>query len=387
MEYEDRGNSNTHRTVTIVEKPAALPTNCCMAYSVPPKLNRIWQCIGLLALRATLTAGNSGGNERILVAKTNRRRPTVGFRCNFATVDANLFSSLCFWDEFCHVFLSIFKQHGGIVLRGFLFGSAVLALLGVGTSAIAADLPTRKDPPPPIMANPAFSWTGFYLGIDAGWGDRRENNNYAAPGVPSPPGFIAADAAAISAGASNQLDSRGGAFGAVAGYNQQFGALVVGVEGDITWLGLSKSVGVTFPAPFAGPVVSSTSAKTEWVATIRPRAGFAIDRFFGYVTGGLALTQNNFSQTVVYSSTFTAAGTDTFTSNNVRAGVTLGAGLEYALSDHWSIKGEYLHVWIPSIDGTSTTHSPFFGLGTPVSYSHSVNASLDLGKIGVNYRF
>jgi outer membrane immunogenic protein len=268
-------------------------------------------------------------------------------------------------------------------LRGFLLSGVALALLGLGSSAIAADLPTRKAPPP-MMADPVFSWTGFYLGLDAGWSGRRENNNYTAPGAPTPPGFFAADAAAISAGASGSLDSRGGAFGAVAGYNQQFGALVVGAETDFTWLGLSKSVGSTFPTPGAGPVTTNASAKTEWLVTIRPRAGLAIDRLFGYVTGGLALTQNNFSQTVVYS---VASGTDAFTSNNVRVGGTLGAGLEYALSDHWSIKGEYLHVWIPSIKGTSTTPSPFLGLGTPVFYAHNVNASLDLGKIGVNYKF
>jgi outer membrane immunogenic protein len=273
-----------------------------------------------------------------------------------------------------------------VALRGFLFGSAALGLFAVGTTAIAADLPTRKSPPP-MMADPVFSWTGFYIGLDAGWAGRRENNNYTAPGAPDPPGFIPGDAAAISAGASGSLDSRGGAFGAVAGYNQQYGALVVGAEADFTWLGLSKSVGATFPNPAAGPVVSSASAKTEWLVTIRPRAGFAIDRFFGYVTGGLALTQNNFSQSVAFPPAFSSAGTDTFSSNNVRVGGTLGAGLEYALSDHWSIKGEYLHVWIPSINGTSTGHSPFFGNATPISYSHNVNASLDLGKIGVSYKF
>jgi outer membrane immunogenic protein len=262
--------------------------------------------------------------------------------------------------------------------------AVALALLGIGP-ALAADLPTRKDPPAPIIASPAFSWTGFYLGIDAGWSRRWENNNYAAPN--GAPGFIADDALAISAGGSNQLNSRSAAFGAVAGYNQQIGYAVLGAETDFTWLGLSKSVNATFATPGAGPVVSSTSAKNEWLVTIRPRAGFAFDRFFGYVTGGLALTQSNFSQTVVFNPAFTGAGTDAFSSNGVRAGGTLGAGLEYALSDHWSLKGEYIRVWVPGINGVSNTHSPFFGITTQVAYSHNVNASVDLGKIGVNYRF
>jgi outer membrane immunogenic protein len=281
---------------------------------------------------------------------------------------------------------NILERIGGFAVRGFLLTGVALTLLGLGTSAIAADLPTRKAPPP-MMADPAFSWTGFYIGLDAGWAGRRENNNYTAPGPPAPPGFFAADAAAISAGASGSLDSRGGAFGAVAGYNQQYGALVVGAEADFTWLGLSKSVGSTFPTPGAGLVTSSASAKTEWLVTIRPRAGIAIDRFFGYVTGGLALTQNNFSQSVAFPPGPSLAGTDSFSSNNVRVGGTLGAGLEYALTDHWTIKGEYLHVWVPSINGTSTGHSPFALVVTPISYAHNVNASLDLGKIGVNYKF
>src|SRR4051794_39970084 len=53
-----------------------------------------------------------------------------------------------------------------------LFLAAVSAL-ALGTAAQAADLPSSKVPPPaPIAAIPAFTWTGFYVGVNAGynWG-------------------------------------------------------------------------------------------------------------------------------------------------------------------------------------------------------------------------
>jgi outer membrane immunogenic protein len=261
-----------------------------------------------------------------------------------------------------------------------------VALIAIGAApALAADLPVYTKAPPPEVV---YNWTGFYIGGNLGWAGERVSNNYLAPG-PGAPGFIAQDQAVISADSSNSFRSSNVTFGAEAGYNYQFNRIgLIGGEIDINRLGFRDSANVVFPTPFAGPVNSSTSNSMGWLATARARVGVILkDRLLVYGTGGVAVVNRGFSETNVFNPVLSNAGVDTINLGQTQVGWTAGAGVEYAITDNWSVKGEYLHVGLPNLNGVSTTSSPFFGNPAIVSYSHSVDGSIDIVRVGLNYHF
>ncbi len=268
-------------------------------------------------------------------------------------------------------------------VRSFFLASTISVVAAAGASA--ADLPIyTKAPPPPA---PIFSWTGFYLGGNAGgaWGrDQITTTLTAPPGLGFP-----IDLAAVSNAASPTISPFGFIGGVQAGYNQQLGHWVWGGEVDFDYLGLKGSNGGTLPFPSTlpggplGPPTSffstATSMSTNWLFTARPRLGWAADHWLVYVTGGLAVGQENFSQTI------TLLG-PTFVNSNfstTRAGWTVGAGVEYAFNQKWSVKGEYLHVDLGSVGTNGTFAPPVPGFGS----SGSVRLTTEIARAGINYRF
>jgi outer membrane immunogenic protein len=162
---------------------------------------------------------------------------------------------------------------------------AATALTTAGLSAAsAADLPVRAAPPVIAMA-PIFTWTGFYAGVNAGWGWRDSNRQTvildgAVPGTLFFP------------------DNGDGGFtgGGQIGYNWQFGSFVIGAETDIQWADTGNSEAVAF-VPFGAPGVfvpgEFRNDLSDWFGTVRLRAGVAFDRVLVYATGGLAYTEDN----------------------------------------------------------------------------------------------
>ena len=118
-------------------------------------------------------------------------------------------------------------------------------MAGVASSAMAADLPTRKAPPRlrGLCAPPVFSWTGFYVGVNGGWGGGTNGGDFGSP--------------------------TGGLVGGTVGYNYQVGQFVAGLEGDWDWADLNKN-GVNGLGPY--------QQQGRLAATARARAGVALDR-------------------------------------------------------------------------------------------------------------
>lgn len=222
----------------------------------------------------------------------------------------------------------------------------------ITSAAFAADLPSRKVAPVAPVA-PAFTWTGFYAGVNAGvdWSSRNVSPLWIAPTSP-------AEAAIFNqASPSPYGNSRVGFIGgAQVGYNYQINQFVIGAEADFMGASIGKRSGdsKTTSVPIVGQNVSvnftsasSTEVNQNWLGTVRLRAGYAMDRVLVYATGGLAYGNANISQSA--SITTQVGPTTSLTlpfagsKDTTKAGYTVGAGLEYAMTSNWIIRGEYLY--------------------------------------------
>jgi len=234
------------------------------------------------------------------------------------------------------------------------FGGIVLA---AGTcfcicGAQAADLPAPAPAPPPVAYVPpaplAYNWTGFYFGGHVGGG-------YASSSWSDP----------ITATGNDTFNSGVGFLGGVqAGANAQFNWLVVWLEADFSWSSLKGSG--------TDSIGDTITTNTQWTSTITGRIGAAFDRLLVYGKGGLALAQDQ--------SSITDLGGNLASTSFMRTGWTAGAGLEYALSEHWSAKIEYDYLGFGSKTLSLTT--PLLGTVTP-----SATLNVQEVKAGINFRF
>ena len=267
-------------------------------------------------------------------------------------------------------------------MRDLFVKGLVLATFAIGGPAVAADMPLKAPPPPP----PVFSWTGFYIGVNGGgaWG----HSDLSTSTVFSPTGYFAVSSVpAINAVGQQHINTSGGMAGGQIGYNWQSGAWLIGVEADIDWLGLSGSTTGSAVYPCCAPTAFTitSSMKSDWLFTLRPRLGFAANNWLLYVTGGLAVAE--VKANFVFTDTF-ATALETASISQTRAGWTAGVGAEYAFAGPWSVKLEYLHVDLGSVSTTSTNLTAFVPrIAFPTNvYSHSVNLTADIVRAGINFR-
>jgi outer membrane immunogenic protein len=213
-----------------------------------------------------------------------------------------------------------------------LAGAGILAL-GVA-SASAADLvrPSERMPvKAPAYVAPLYDWTGFYVGINGGYGFGR--SSFSAPT------------------ASGGFDTSGGMVGGTLGYNYQVNQAVFGIESDMDadWANGSTTCGGV-----------NCTTKNDWLGTVRGRLGYAVGRFMPYVTGGAAFGD--------IKDTIPGIGSATAT----KVGWTAGGGVEAKIAGPWSAKLEYLHVDL--------------GHGADIAGSDA-SFHTDIVRAGINYKF
>ncbi|WP_158658825.1 TonB-dependent siderophore receptor [Methylocystis bryophila] len=224
------------------------------------------------------------------------------------------------------------------------------------------DLPSHKGGPL-LPAAYAANWTGFYLGGQAGygWGDNHGAYNYS-----TPIGFVA-PIGVVGAGALSH-DAQGVIFGAHAGYNRQFESdLVLGLEASVDGATLMRRETVGATNASADQAVLTSMVQSDIQGSLRGRAGYAFGRLLPYVTGGLAIghfgTQSDLaggaSSTPGFYLRPTYIGFATHGLQwTTRLGWTVGGGAEWAVSDHWSIRGEYRYSEFGSVSDTPNVALP-----------------------------
>jgi outer membrane immunogenic protein len=270
-----------------------------------------------------------------------------------------------------------------------LMGAAAAALTVAGAfSAQAADLPTRKEAPAPVFVPPPFTWTGFYVGLNAGgiWGQGNLQTTLYNPGFL--PLTTYWPGGSLGGGQSGFLG------GAQAGYNWQSGAFVLGLETDLDWTSMNRNssfVGANFLDPLGSGrndfLTENGSRKLDWIGTTRARVGFVAtpdNRLMFYGTGGFAYGGAS-SHLNVFDS---FNGWDWYGNhNNTRTGWTLGAGVEYAITNNITIKGEYLYYNLGS-SHTAVIENPAASLIFPNTVATAkVNFDGSILRAGVNYKF
>lgn len=230
---------------------------------------------------------------------------------------------------------------------------AVAALAASVSGASAADLtrPVYKAPP---MMPPAFSWTGFYIGANGGYG--WSNHQIYDFTVDNPTG----------------PDIKGGFGGGQIGYNYQMGTFVVGLEADFQGADISGSV---LDTNFGDTMRS----KVDYFGTVRGRLGFAFNTALIYATGGFAYGHVN---TEVSGPVLTGSSYDL---DRMSTGYTIGGGVEYAFTPAWSVKGEYQYIDLGKNDPISAAGVSFSNLAPGITNVN--NTAFSTVRIGINYRF
>ncbi|QPC44524.1 porin family protein [Kaustia mangrovi] len=245
--------------------------------------------------------------------------------------------------------------------------SAAAAAVGafVTTGAQAADLYVPAPPPPA----PVWSWAGPYVGVHAGVVDGDIDDNL---GTNTPtPVFTDVRASAGPSTNADSMDPNGIMGGIQAGYNFQFDSIVLGIEGDVSLGDVDDTI-----YPFVLTPADRMEAQMDWMATIRGRLGWAMDRTLFYVTGGMAFTDLELKVDL-------ARGIDSDKDKNSYFGWTVGGGVEHAFTDNISLKAEYLYT-----DFGKEKFS-FFGGGIeePPEVSGDAKLKTHTFRVGVNYLF
>ena len=271
-----------------------------------------------------------------------------------------------------------------------------------------------KAPVAPVVA--PYSWTGFYVGANGGYG-WNDSSATETPGDPAS-AFVSPGpfGPTVIPQASTSFNPKGAFGGVQAGYNWQFDRnWVAGIETDFQGADIKgDSTTLLNSSNIANFFNLNTSQKVEWFGTLRARLGYLpVSSLLLYATGGLAYGKVNESASLGIASpgfitsitvlpfgwnctTATGPGAvgfggpTCFTGSHSRTSVgwTAGAGAEYAVGNNITLKVEYLYVNLGSDSFTANAVTVPAPAPTPSFLNVNFgDAAFNLVRAGLNYRF
>jgi outer membrane immunogenic protein len=259
--------------------------------------------------------------------------------------------------------------------------TTALAAVMLASAAQAADLPRKAPVLKAPVAEPVFTWTGFYIGAHGGYGWTKNKWN----------NFFEETSGFTYPGPDASYDMDGFLAGGQIGFNWQTGNFVFGIEADASWTdikgkGSNDPIGVPADAGIPSCLdfdYSSCETKIKALGTITGRFGIAADRALFYTKAGAAWLNEEHT----YRASNPVDPTDPFlnfraSKDKTRWGWTIGAGIEYAFIGNWSAKIEYNYMHFDA-------EKIAFNLAPPNSFVNgaSVEHNFHAVKAGINYRF
>jgi outer membrane immunogenic protein len=254
-----------------------------------------------------------------------------------------------------------------------------VAIGALGTSAFAADMAVKA--PRPALA-PIANWSGCYIGANGGAAFGM-NSTMTWTDIHPPPSSGAVQFDQIN---FNRSSTVAGIVGGQLGCNWQVSPIyILGLESDASWIDVSNTAsqnGLTqFGVLVPGNAGVTMSEKTDFLGSVRGRAGLLWGGTFVYGTGGVAWAHEKFS-----GSEFFADGrTSATTFSRTPTGWVAGLGAETMIQPNWLLRFEFLYY---GFNGTSSTVPV-----VPFTPNHPANvyswgsSNIGVARIGLSYKF
>jgi len=254
-------------------------------------------------------------------------------------------------------------------MRNLLFAQAAVLAVTLAGPAIAADLPLKSEVP---YVAPRFSWTSCYLGGHVGGGFARKDmidpvqlvqDSFGGPGT--------------TTGITTVRTSPSGVvIGGQIGCDYEFASnLVIGIEGAASGSTMKGRTNVGLPA--GAPDLALVQANTDFLTSVTGRVGYAFDNVLLYAKGGVALAGDKYNVSGV--SSIGNGGPFNFQGLDNRLGWTVGGGVDWAFSRHWSMNVEYDYYKFGN--GNILMSDPLSGGAGVVD----VKQTVQVVKVGVNF--
>ena len=266
-----------------------------------------------------------------------------------------------------------------IHLMGVVFAGAMITSAFAGPEAYSGKEMKQVVPAPAPACD--FTWTGFYLGGNAGYGWGHADTDF----DPRPDAVTFADLEPTTL----SPDPGGFIGGGQAGYNYQWNWLVLGAETDFQGTDveghdtLFNFPDITGAGNGAGTFLAAHE-RVQWLGTVRGRIGFApICKLLIYGTGGFAYGNVDYSA----NTNFDNGNTFPVNFSETKTGWTAGGGLEYAISNHWSVRAEYLHYDLGNESRTQNELTGGVRQGPPFFVHYNFETSGEIVRGGLNFKF